>query len=223
MFNRYHFAFGSLVLLACSGDPHVVGVANGTGGATSSNPVGGSSSLSTSGTGGSFSSGGSLGLGGAESQTGGSSTAATGGANCACLLGAYVPVCGTNGTTYDARCGDSCVPVAIECRHSCPCTLTGGASSVGGSGASVATGGNSSGGSSSTSTVGGGLCGSNCSVNTTMVSLCGASQVLLLCQAPSPGNLSIIMSANSCTDAGIDATGYCCPTLIQTACKSLTI
>lgn len=41
--------------------------------------------------------------------------------NCECVLGAYVPVCGVDGETYDATCGDECVSVAIACRGQCPC------------------------------------------------------------------------------------------------------
>ncbi len=42
---------------------------------------------------------------------------------CACAVGAYVPVCGADGQTYDAACGDECVPVAIACRNECPCPV----------------------------------------------------------------------------------------------------
>ena len=45
-----------------------------------------------------------------------------GGANCNCRQGAYVPVCGVDGTTYDATCGTACVPVDIACQGECPCT-----------------------------------------------------------------------------------------------------
>jgi hypothetical protein len=40
---------------------------------------------------------------------------------CNCALGAYVPVCGADGQTYDAACGEECVPVQITCQGECPC------------------------------------------------------------------------------------------------------
>jgi hypothetical protein len=42
--------------------------------------------------------------------------------DCDCALGAYVPVCGVDGQTYDAACGRECVPVSIACDGECPCT-----------------------------------------------------------------------------------------------------
>ena len=41
--------------------------------------------------------------------------------NCDCTLAAYFPVCGVDGQTYNAVCGDACVPVEIACRNECPC------------------------------------------------------------------------------------------------------
>jgi hypothetical protein len=41
--------------------------------------------------------------------------------DCDCPLGAYRPVCGVDGTTYDATCGNECVPVDIACNGECPC------------------------------------------------------------------------------------------------------
>lgn len=243
MSSRHCIVTSCALAIACSGDPHVVGVGNSGGGSTSSSVVGGSNSI-VGGAGGALGSAGSLGLGGAGSPTGGSVAAGaggaasqtggtngtggsngTGGVDCACVLGAYVPVCGTNGTTYDAACGDICVPVPIACRHTCPCTSTGGASSVGGSSALVAIGGTAaSGGNSSAAAGTSGLCGSGCDVaQTTMQSICTNTQVLLTCTAPYPSNLSTIMSVNGCTDSGLNIVAYCCPTLIETACKSMTI
>jgi hypothetical protein len=63
---------------------------------------------------------GSGGAGGSSSSSTASSTAATGG-NCDCGIGAYLPVCGVDGVTYDAACGRECVPVEIACEGECPC------------------------------------------------------------------------------------------------------
>jgi hypothetical protein len=40
---------------------------------------------------------------------------------CDCALGAYIPVCGVDGQTYDATCGRDCVSVEIACDGECPC------------------------------------------------------------------------------------------------------
>lgn len=42
--------------------------------------------------------------------------------DCDCVRGAYVPVCGVDGETYDATCGRECVEVQIACSGPCPCT-----------------------------------------------------------------------------------------------------
>jgi len=42
--------------------------------------------------------------------------------DCDCMLGAYLPVCGVDGETYDATCGRECVEVQIACSGPCPCT-----------------------------------------------------------------------------------------------------
>lgn len=61
-------------------------------------------------------------------------TGTTGVDDCDCPVGAYLPACGVDGMTYDATCGNHCVPVEIECMSECPCTdaETGGSSSSGG-------------------------------------------------------------------------------------------
>ncbi|MBI2893103.1 MAG: hypothetical protein HYY06_06090 [Deltaproteobacteria bacterium] len=39
-----------------------------------------------------------------------------------CQCGAErVPVCGVDGLTWDAACGEECIPVEIECEGECPC------------------------------------------------------------------------------------------------------
>lgn len=53
-----------------------------------------------------------------------SQTSSADGANCNCANGAYVPVCGVDGMTYDATCGTSCVAVDIACDGACPCAQT---------------------------------------------------------------------------------------------------
>jgi hypothetical protein len=42
---------------------------------------------------------------------------------CACARGAYVPVCGVDGVTYDSACGIECVPVDVACEGECPCPV----------------------------------------------------------------------------------------------------
>lgn len=56
----------------------------------------------------------------AQGSGAGNSTSTTGG-SCDCARGAYVPVCGVDGRTYDATCGEQCVPVEIACQGECPC------------------------------------------------------------------------------------------------------
>ena len=62
------------------------------------------------------------GSGGATGSTSAQKGSSTGsGGDCECAKGAYVPVCGVDGMTYDAACGRQCVPVPIACQGECPC------------------------------------------------------------------------------------------------------
>ncbi len=66
--------------------------------------------------------GGGSGASGTGTSTGTTSSSGTGGGvDCGCVQGAYYPVCGVDGQTYDATCGIECVPVAVACQGECPC------------------------------------------------------------------------------------------------------
>jgi hypothetical protein len=56
-----------------------------------------------------------------DTAPGGSADARDTGVNCNCGRGAFVPMCGVDGKTYDAACGTACVPVKIACMGQCPC------------------------------------------------------------------------------------------------------
>ena len=122
--------------MGCSGESNSGGGAGGASGAAGGatgfggeRAAGGNTPITTT------SRGGTSGFGG-ERASGGSTSTSTLSNACGCLNGAYRPVCGTNGTTYDATCGDVCVPVAIACHNACPCG-TGGST---GQGTTTATG-----------------------------------------------------------------------------------
>jgi len=85
-----------LGLFACSGT-------SGEANEQSDDASGGQANQSSQGQGGSDSS---------EDQT----------ADCDCALGAYRPACGTDGNTYDATCGLTCLPVPVACEGECPCS-----------------------------------------------------------------------------------------------------
>ncbi len=59
--------------------------------------------------------------GGASGGAGGAGGAGGGQGQCSCEAAPWL-VCGVDGETYDAACGESCVPVDIACQHACPCS-----------------------------------------------------------------------------------------------------
>jgi len=133
-------AIASLVLVqGCDDSSSDAAAAGGTSGIGGEHAVAG-----TTGIGGEHAAGSPAGLGGNNSGIGGNqaggATGTTGPATnpCNCLRGAYGPACGVDGKTYDATCGDICVPVAIACRRVCPCESAG-AGGTGGQGSSTST------------------------------------------------------------------------------------
>lgn len=111
---------GSLLLaaflgLSCGGG-EAEGDLSGDGDGHGNDNTGGSASGGGA-SGGTPSSGGDTSSGGDMSSGGG-----TGGAVSGCDCDApYLPACGADGMTYDAGCGDECVPVDIACQGVCPC------------------------------------------------------------------------------------------------------
>jgi len=137
------FGCGLVAASACGGTTPGDGTASG-GAATDAG--GGSGGLASTGgasgdTGGSSTGGGSTGgnatggssSGGVGSESGGASSGGAGGTGDGGSLGTggvpaicgcdavTVLVCGVDGQTYDAGCGDICVPVEIACQGECPC------------------------------------------------------------------------------------------------------
>jgi len=128
-----------------AGSGHVAGAgggagrAAGVGGASQSGAGGTSSGGMPSVTGGA---GGASPAGGAAGHaSGGTDIGGAAGADCGCSRNGYLPVCGADGTTYDAACGMQCVPVEIDCQGECPCATGGAGGGLGGSGGAAASGG----------------------------------------------------------------------------------
>jgi len=108
-------------LAATGGASGDTGGSSTGGGSTGGNATGGSSSGGVGSESGGASSGGAGGSAG-SGGTGDGGSLGTGGvpAICGCDA-ATVLVCGVDGQTYDAGCGDICVPVEIACQGECPC------------------------------------------------------------------------------------------------------
>lgn len=108
---------------ACGGqtaDDDASGGASGTGGAAPS--TGGSSADADGGTGGSDPETGGASTGGTGASDAGGTDGGAGGFPSLCDCDAApLLVCGVDGATYDAACGESCVPVEIACTGLCPC------------------------------------------------------------------------------------------------------
>ncbi len=156
-----------------------------------------------------------MGTGGSATVAGGSP--ATGGRVATSTGGAL----GTGGSS--ATCSGyppGCFALCEGGICTCYCPPTGGASGTGGttSTATLASGGASTGGSSSTP-YGVNVCGTGCNASSTSQSLCILPQVTLLCSGALPSNLTTLMTANGCTDAGIDAMAFCCPPQMLTQCQ----
>lgn len=100
---------------AGDGDGDGMGDGDAAGGTQSGDGDGDAGGDGGSVSGGATSTGGSASTGGEQSGSGGLP------AICQCDA-MSIPVCGVDGTTYDAGCGDECVPVEIECQGMCPCS-----------------------------------------------------------------------------------------------------
>lgn len=124
------FALGAVLLFACTGDDQSsatdattsAATEGSTTAATAGSTAGTTNGTTTDGT--ATAGTGSAGSTVATAATSGESESASTGDPCDCPNGAYVPVCGIDGQTYDATCGTACVGVVIACAGECPCAGT---------------------------------------------------------------------------------------------------
>lgn len=133
--------------------------------------------------------------GGSSSSSGGSSGGPVSSADCDCAVGAYIPVCGEDGQTYDAACGRQCVSADIACDGECPCDSGSGGSASGGS----SSGGSSSGGSSSGGSSAGASSGVDCN--------CMLGAYFPVCGED--GNTYDATCGTECVNQPIDCLGEC--------------